>query len=340
MQPIIFVGTQRSGSNLLRLMLNAHTQIAAPHPPHILQSFAPLLNRYGGLSKKENFEQLARDVCDFVSYNPVPWNLKLDAGELAEKCPNQTLVSLFVHIYQAYARQHGKSYWCCKSMANLYYIPEIEREMKPFYIHLVRDGRDVAASFKKAVVGEKHIYHLATQWKQDQDTAEQYCQNYASERYIPVLYENLIHDPENTLRILLHRLGLEFEPGVMRYNYSDEAKKTAEAGKMWDNVKKPVMQNNSNKFITQLSEEDILIFESVAGSVLERHGYTPYFDSARRKEGFTDEELDVFSKQNEELKINALKSFDPEGVEKRKAQAKLVNEIKQRPVQIISSDTR
>ena len=43
------IGTQRSGSNLLRLMLNQQPAIASPHPPHILERFMPLLPLYGNL---------------------------------------------------------------------------------------------------------------------------------------------------------------------------------------------------------------------------------------------------------------------------------------------------
>ena len=46
-QGIQMIGTQRSGSNLLRVMLDGIREIAAPHPPHILQRFLPLLPKYG-----------------------------------------------------------------------------------------------------------------------------------------------------------------------------------------------------------------------------------------------------------------------------------------------------
>ena len=39
---IFMIGTQRSGSNLFRLMLNQLPEIAAPHPPHILIRLMPL----------------------------------------------------------------------------------------------------------------------------------------------------------------------------------------------------------------------------------------------------------------------------------------------------------
>ena len=53
------IGTQRSGSNLLRVMLDGIEQIVAPHPPHILQRFLPLLPKYGDLADRSNFYRLA-----------------------------------------------------------------------------------------------------------------------------------------------------------------------------------------------------------------------------------------------------------------------------------------
>lgn len=38
--PIFIIGTERSGTNLLRLILNAHPNIALPHPPHIMKIFS------------------------------------------------------------------------------------------------------------------------------------------------------------------------------------------------------------------------------------------------------------------------------------------------------------
>ena len=49
---IFMIWIQRSGSNLLRLMLNELPEIAAPHPPHILQRMMPLVPRYGDLDRK------------------------------------------------------------------------------------------------------------------------------------------------------------------------------------------------------------------------------------------------------------------------------------------------
>ena len=68
----------------------------------------------------------------------------------------------------------------------------IKSSFNPYYIHLVRDGRDVALSFKKAVVGEKHIYHLAKKWQYDQESSWRYVKEFGTERAIQVRYEDLL----------------------------------------------------------------------------------------------------------------------------------------------------
>lgn len=316
----------------MRLMLNQLDEILAPHPPHILYTFFPLLSQYGNLEEEDNFRLLVRDVCTFVLANPVPWDVKnLTTENIAGRCEKKTLIHIYRAIYETYATQQGATIWCSKSMTDLYFIPEIEKQgLRPVYLHLVRDGRDAAASFRKAIVGEKHPYNLAMQWKNDQETAEKYCREYAPDRYVPVLYENLIHDTENTLRILLHHLGLQFHPKMLEYYRTEEAKHTAEAGKMWNNVRQPVMEKNSNKFLAQLSEEDILIFESIAGDTLQHFGYTSYFAKDKWRKSFSVEELSFFNDLNKKLKLEATATLDLDGIKKRAAQEAIVAEIKSR----------
>jgi hypothetical protein len=70
---LFMIGTQRSGSNMLRLMLNQQPAIAAPHPPHILERFMPILPLYGDLQSDRNFDRLVDDVCRMIELNPVSW---------------------------------------------------------------------------------------------------------------------------------------------------------------------------------------------------------------------------------------------------------------------------
>jgi hypothetical protein len=313
-------------------MLNQIREIAAPHPPHILFNFYPLLPKYGDLELSANFQRLAEDICDFVKANPVSWKMDdLQASTLVARTRQHGLIDLYCAIYEEYAERNHADMWCNKSMVNFNFIPQLEAKgLKPIYIHLVRDGRDVAASFRKAIVGEKHIYHLAKQWKQDQENSEKYVSEYAADRYILLFYEDLIHEPENTMKKLLERLGLKFNDEVLSFYKTEEARHTATAGKMWNNVTQPVMKKNSNKFLTRLSTEDIDLFESIAGDMLEHFGYRLHGNSANYWISFSEAEISVFDALNNKMKEEAGSILDPEGSKKRKGQEELIQRIKLR----------
>ena len=55
--PVFFmIGSQRSGSNWLRTMLNEREDLAGPHPPHILRDFAPIVDKFGDMSEPKRVE--------------------------------------------------------------------------------------------------------------------------------------------------------------------------------------------------------------------------------------------------------------------------------------------
>lgn len=325
------IGTQRSGSNLLRVMLDGIREIVAPHPPHILQRFLPLLPKYGDLADRANFCKLAEDVCELVTVNPVPWEgISIRADEVLAACRQQTLYELFRVIYESAARQTGASFWLCKSMKNMLYADGIESTgIRPYYIYLYRDGRDVALSFKKAIVGEKHIYALAQNWKKDQEAALRLKGKTAADRFFLLNYETLIARPEETMRQLCSFLHVPYSDKVLEYYKSRESENTAVAGKMWSNVTKPILKDNTKKFLRELSSEDIAIFESVAGDLLQQLGYDLCTPAHLLRDRFSDREMTYFNEENIRLKNAFIRQADPADLEKRRRQDELIDRIKQ-----------
>jgi len=72
MDPIFIIGTERSGTNLLRPILNSHFHIAIPHPPHIMKNFYKLEPLYTDLNKDAQFKRLIKDVVAMVELHPYP----------------------------------------------------------------------------------------------------------------------------------------------------------------------------------------------------------------------------------------------------------------------------
>lgn len=327
--PIFMIGIQRSGSNLLRLMLNESREIAAPHPPHILQRMMPLLPHYGDLRKARSFSLLVDDVCRLVELNPVPWEgVVLDRKDVAARCRKRSLVAVFGAVYDVMTEAWGAKTWCCKSLANIYYLPEIEsyfRDAK--YIYLYRDGRDVAVSFRKAVVGEKHFYHIAREWDEAQQLALNFRAKVPAGRFFNLSYEGLTSETERTIRALCAFLGVEYKASMLEFYKSGEAKRAASASNLWENVTNPVMKNNSQKFLREARESDVRIFESVAGESMDSLGYQRLFARKGEELRFGPDDIRGFDTENKRLKEEVRRHIDPADLERRKRQESVIKEI-------------
>ncbi len=329
----MIVGTQRSGSNLLRLMLNQLPEIEAPHPPHLLTVFTPLLSVYGDLSNVANFKSLVEDVVAYISVNPVPWfGVSLNAGEVLGRVSENTLADVFRVVYEIKAEAKNARYWCCKSMSNIYYLNQIDAAgMQPFYIHLLRDGRDVAASFKNAIVGEKHIYFIAQQWKKDQQICAAMQAKTDPSRFVLIRYEEFIVNPRKALEPVLDMLGIRWADDILNFWQSEEAKRTAAAGDMWKNVVKPVDSSNMRHYSEKLSDEEITIFEQLAGDMLDFYGYTR--DIGLAYKNITDTDLLTFKNENDLQKKEARKKYALDA-KVREGQEEIVRQIKARVSQV------
>jgi Sulfotransferase family len=332
---IFMIGTQRSGSNLLRLMVNQAPTIAAPHPPHILERFAPLLPAYGDLADEAAFRRLVDDVVSLVERNPVSWGVKFDRADIRRRCRDNSLVAVFGSVMDCMAERHGKPDWMCKSLANVHFLPEIEHYFgaDARYLYLYRDGRDVCLSFLKAVVGEKTAYHVARQWHTEQQLALECGRRVPASQYLALSYEELTSNPESTLQLLCRWLGIAFSPAMLAFHESDEASKTAASGKMWENVKKPVMATNTKKWLAGMSTEQVVDFESVAGQSLDELGYdlelVGQTHERRQYDGAVTSSLDA---ENKRRKALVKEELPPEDLAARKPQDDLLASIRSRLV--------
>ena len=297
------VGTRRSGSNLLRVMLHQLEGITAPHPPHILQVFSPLVERYADLNEDNNFFELINDVCLLVEKNIVPWEaMPFDRKLLINRASAypRSLEAVFFAVYDVYTKMTHNSRWCCKSLSNIHHIEFIEKqEVLPQYIHIYRDGRDVALSFQKTPVGHKHYYHIATQWQEEQRLALELKNMVGEGRYVGIKYEDLMQDTQAVLYKLCLFLNVSFSEKMLSFFHSKESSKTASSGAMWENLTKPVMHQNIGKFRQQMKEDDIHLFESVAGDMLLNLGYELTILNTKKPLDISMQDISKFDKEND-----------------------------------------
>lgn len=274
MNPIFIIGTERSGTNLLRLILNMHSSIFVPHPPHIMKYFHPIIHRYGDLNKDNNFKKLISDVCRMVELHSYQWDIIPNRVKIFEKAKDRNLISIYFEIYDQYLEFAGKKRWACKSTFMIEHIPEILRYFPDAkFIYMVRDGRDVAVSSKLSVFNHFHVFYIAKLWKKEQELGLHWLENLSSNQIILLKYEELITQPASMIRKVCLFLDETFEDKMLQYHNSSEAIKSGSLSISWENTSKPVMSNNKEKFRTILSRKEIIIFEAIAFRELNKLGY-------------------------------------------------------------------
>lgn len=274
MNPIFIIGTERSGTNLLRLILNAHPDIAIPHPPHIMKNFFPIEPLYNDLSKDANFKRLVRDVARSVELHPYPWGIRIDTDDIIRHLRRRDLVNVYFAVYDQYLKAAGKKRWGCKStfMINhvallLKYRPDAK------FIYMVRDGRDVAQSAKKSIFNHYNAYYAAMLWKKEQQTGMYWLRTLSAASIFLLKYEDLVERPEESVKSVCNFLGEMFETKMLRFFETDEAKKSGGLSVSWENTGRPILSENVGKFRGGLRQDEIELFEAIASEELSLFGY-------------------------------------------------------------------
>ena len=101
----------------------------------------------------------------------------------------------------------------------------------------------------------------------------------------------------------------------MDFHTSIEAQKTATSGEMWQNVKNPVTSQNFNKWLRQMTAQQQIDFEAIAGASLQALGYRTFISPGA--DTFSKEYLEILEKENKDKKLQARASAKDEDLEAR-----------------------
>jgi len=257
--------------------LNSHSNIAIPHPPHLINDFFKYQHLYGDLDDDGNFRQLVEDMVTHVRWHHHSWEIDFDSEAIFSKSKTRSILSIFEQIYDEYCRRKNKKRWGCKSLAVIHYVGPV-REYFPGckFIHLVRDCRDSAFSFKKVFFNRhNHVYFTADRWHQEQKIAWNLVdKRLPSAEILTVKYEDLLQDTESTVRKICVWIDEPFEQDMLTYFKKKEIGETAALSVLWENINAPIKRDNTQKYRKGLTFAEIGLIENIAGEELVRFGYS------------------------------------------------------------------
>lgn len=278
--PIFIVGANRSGTTLLRLMLNAHPRIAVPEELVYFQSYyagAPIESwRNPGLTRKE-YTGIVRDFVDRV----VQLHPELDAQTLIDTTVNEGPHDLrrpYSVVLSTWADYHGKHRWGEKTPGNLFYI-DIIREMYPDarFLYVVRDPRAGVASMQRTGFFPSDIAFNALSRRKHDDVGRRLLEEtVAPDHWITVRYEDLTSDPETTLREVCNCIDEDYDPRMLSYHQSSTTFMKEDAASSFNAAAtRPVTTAKIDSWKQQLTMRDVALIEAICASEMEKYDYQP-----------------------------------------------------------------
>ena len=265
---MIVLGVRRSGTTLLRVMLDRNPELAVPDESYFVPQLA---RRHRTPVDPAAFLDDLRRLPTLVDWGLSP------ASVQARLRPGMTTDDAIAAVFAAYAAERGKARWGDKTPLYMQHLDLLERLFPDArFVHLIRDGRDAALSFLSVPAGlmtegwghPRDAAGFACQWATEVASARELGARVGGQRYRELRYEALVADPEGELRAVCAFAGLEYDPAMLDYvGQTDSARKAHQ-----QRLNEPPRQN-VREWRTEMSESDRHAFEEVAGALLAELGY-------------------------------------------------------------------
>jgi hypothetical protein len=207
------VGAPRSGTTLLRFMLDAHPLLAIPPETGFL---APVASQADALSIKDLHNTITTYHPDFPGWSDFGLDAELYESRLQQIDPFSVAEGVR-DFYSLYAEKHGKIRYGDKTPMYCQHMPEIQSLLpEARFIHIIRDGRDVALSLRKAWFAPgRDMTTLAAYWSELVRTTQK--AGASMRKYLEVRYEAIVNNPERVLKSICEFIRLDFSPSMLRY---------------------------------------------------------------------------------------------------------------------------
>lgn len=245
-------------------------------------------NKYASWSDHdERPDEFVRDLAQ--SKKIETWNLDFKAllQEILDTRPSDyaTLVAL---VYNAYARRQKPEFkrWGDKNNFHVRHVMDIH-ELFPDaqFIHIVRDGRDVACSYRqlnKANIESAYapkltsnIDTIANEWRDNLEAVRSAFRRLPLAQCYQLRYEDLVINPVKSLSDLCDFIGEPYNSEMLDYHLNNRLK-TLEPSEFLQWKAKTLMAPDSSalgKFQSELTTIEISHFENIAGELLKEYRY-------------------------------------------------------------------
>ena len=257
-------------------MLNSHPSLAIPGESHFIYQLAQLCARAKWPGKLEGDGDWRRLVNYLLSHPHLQrWQLKQELlRSRLEGLPRRSHSAAFRAVFEAYSRQQGKALWGDKTPQHVQYMLVLDRLFPGSrFIHVVRDGRDVALSLLSRAWGPRHISLAGHYWSWLVLSGMVSGAVLGRRRYREVRYEDLVASPQTALEGLCQWMGLPYSPAMLLYHQTAAAREYARGGPAAERLARPIEVSRLQRWKAGLSTRQVRTLIGQAGGLLAYMGY-------------------------------------------------------------------
>jgi hypothetical protein len=282
----VIVGCPRSGTSLLAVMLDAHSQLAIPPETSFLPNVMGLTGDPASL-RRRFFDIVTADRMTISNWSD--FGLDKDAfWRRLEAIPVFTVAAGTRTFYALYAEAQHKRRTGDKTPGYVFTMQHIQTLLpEAHFIHVIRDPRDTAMSWRKTWFAPSQDYAvLGAYWRQNVEVGRRAAP--ALRHYQEIRFEDLVVRPKAELERLCAYLSLSYEPAMLDSGARGQARLEKLQGRphadgrviardertrIHVNLARPPMVERVEAWRREMTEAERREVESGAGSLLHELGY-------------------------------------------------------------------
>ena len=262
-RPIFIVGSPRSGTTLLRNMLNRHPAIAICGETFFQHAVYKRRRRFGDLSDLQNRERL---VSQYISTRALR-NMGIDLRTLRETLlqDGTSYPALFLSLLRFYARARNKVRYGEKTPQHAEFTETLCQWYPSAYvIHLVRDPRDTVASLLRMPWAPGSVIANARWWLRCNLSA---WRSRHRPQYWQVRYEELVTCPVRELGKICAFIGEDYSPLMLEPNWDPATNRP-----WFRRAEEPVTTSRIGRWREELTADEAGLVEWVVGRHMQTFG--------------------------------------------------------------------
>jgi len=281
-RPVFVGGCPRSGTTLLRTMLNAHPVLALPRETHFVLESYRRRAMFGDLRDEDNRTQLARWIVTRKRTQFDRLELSRDRAIAALSTAPPTVGSVIGTALKLFAERFDKPRWGDKRPR---YVQELPALLDMFpdaqFVAIVRDPRAVLASMKK--LGWLDSWYDGTvaggvdRWLHAVRAGRQGLRRYRDDQLLEIRYEDLVDDPAGVLSHMCTFLGLSHDglDAMLQFHRGDTDIPTPQRSKYHPKLMQPVTDASLQSWNSVLTLEEVAFIEQTTSREMAHYGYEP-----------------------------------------------------------------